>query len=66
MIRPRGDIDRGAWFDFWRGSEPEWNRWHNRTEPTSLPGEKRRGGVYAIGFAIFLVGMAAGAAITIL
>ena len=46
MIRPKEDIDRGPWFDFWRGSEPEWSRWHDRTEPTSLPGEKRRQIVY--------------------
>ena len=61
MIRPKGDIDRGAWFDFWRGSEPEWSRWHDRTEPTSLPAEKRRQVVYAIAIALVAIGYAIGA-----
>ena len=60
MLRPKGDIDRGAWFDFWYGSEPEWSRWHDRTEPTSLPGEKRRQVVYAVVMACIAIGYGIG------
>ena len=49
MIRPKGDpVDRGAWFDFWRGSAREWDAWHERTAPQSLPAEKRRHAVYSV------------------
>ena len=60
MLRPKEDKDRGGWFDFWHGSVDEWRRWHDRTEPTRLPGEKRRHVVYAafliVAAASFLIG----------